>query len=886
MKRDIYYFSGTHWDREWYQTFQGFRYRLVRALNDVCKAWEKMPEFGVFHLDGQTIPLEDYAEIEPETAQKIKSLIEEGKIKIGPWYVMPDEFNISGESFIRNLMMGHELSKKWGAEDAWKFGYICDIFGHIAQTPQIFQGFGINYSLFSRGYFSDTEPYFIWRSPDGSEVLNMRMGNRSGYGEFAVQVTDKGKMNRSVEEAREDLEEYIPFLLSTTKFPVHIVMDALDHRPLRPETSDYIKAIQEICPEAEIHHTDLIEAGKHLEQYRDELDVVTGEMNNANRGGFPDLITNVLSSYYPLKQANDICQNRLEKVIEPFMAFASMAKKPFNRNYVKEAYRYLIQNHPHDSIGGCSIDQVHKDMEYRYDQTKEICDVLESEYIRMNSVGGGYEVGKESDGLVTLFNPLPFEREEVITVPLYMKPEFATTYCDQPFGFETVNSFHILDENGNEIPYQLKSVRNGQVHRLYDQIWQSTNVYTVSFMAKTPAGGRSSYRIVPSVKPSRYLKHLTSGRDYMENEYIRVDIDPCGSITLTDRKTGKVYLNQLILADDSEIGDGWYHANAREDRTVYSAAGKCRIEKVESGAVRCVFRITKEMEVPKELVLNHESQYRSSEYETCTAVFEVGLSEGARFADVHMTYDNRVKNHRVRLMIPTYTEGDTYFADQPFYCCTRKVGIDYETQNQREYDQYEKSMNGVTGKRDKDGNGLVFISAEGLHEVASTDDSEATLYVTLLRGFRKTVMTNGETRGQILGTHSYSFLLAPVDKTVTFADIIKQKSVMGAGVLSAYTEIGKEEAVPQSVSECKLEGEGIILSILKCAEREDGVVARVYNASDEESNAKLTFKNEILSAKFVNLNEEEIADNALKTNDREIAFSVKPWQIKTVLIKM
>ncbi|MBO5060643.1 MAG: hypothetical protein J6C82_07010 [Clostridia bacterium] len=95
-KFDIFYFSSTHWDREWYQDFQGFRYRLVKMLDNLLDLFEKDRMYQTFHFDGQTIVLEDYAEICPEKKEKLLKLIKERKILIGPWYVMPDEFLLSG----------------------------------------------------------------------------------------------------------------------------------------------------------------------------------------------------------------------------------------------------------------------------------------------------------------------------------------------------------------------------------------------------------------------------------------------------------------------------------------------------------------------------------------------------------------------------------------------------------------------------------------------------------------------------------------------------------------------------------------------------------------------------------------------------------------------
>ena len=46
-KLKIFLFSSTHWDREWYQYFQGFRWRLVNTVDDLLDKLEKYPEFGI-----------------------------------------------------------------------------------------------------------------------------------------------------------------------------------------------------------------------------------------------------------------------------------------------------------------------------------------------------------------------------------------------------------------------------------------------------------------------------------------------------------------------------------------------------------------------------------------------------------------------------------------------------------------------------------------------------------------------------------------------------------------------------------------------------------------------------------------------------------------------
>ncbi len=185
----LYILSSTHWDREWYQPFQGFRKRLVDFAAALCNHLEQHPEFGAFHFDGQTVVLEDIYEIRPDLRPRFEALIAAGRVLVGPWYVMPDEFLVSGEALIRNLAAGHRLAAAHGGR-AWKFGYLCDSFGHIAQLPQVLKGFGIDYALLGRGTNEhSTAPLFAWRAPDGSEVITVKLFDQMGYPAYWLEQT-------------------------------------------------------------------------------------------------------------------------------------------------------------------------------------------------------------------------------------------------------------------------------------------------------------------------------------------------------------------------------------------------------------------------------------------------------------------------------------------------------------------------------------------------------------------------------------------------------------------------------------------------------------------------------------------------------------------------
>src|SRR5512145_2940001 len=142
--RTLHVISHTHWDREWYLTFEQFRFRLVELIDQLLDLLQRDPTFRAFHLDGQTIVLEDYLQIRPERAEELRTRVREGRILVGPWYVQPDEFLVSGEALIRNLQIGLRIARDYGEPMMIGYLYLPDAFGHIAQLPQLLRGFGLD----------------------------------------------------------------------------------------------------------------------------------------------------------------------------------------------------------------------------------------------------------------------------------------------------------------------------------------------------------------------------------------------------------------------------------------------------------------------------------------------------------------------------------------------------------------------------------------------------------------------------------------------------------------------------------------------------------------------------------------------------------------------
>ena len=142
----VHIISHSHWDREWYLPFESHRMQLVELFDNLFDLFENDPEFKSFHLDGQTIVLDDYLEIRPEIATKSKVTLTKASSRFGPFYILQDDYLISSEANVRNTLIGQQEAAKWGKST--QIGYFPDTFGNMGQAPQLLQKSGIHVAAF------------------------------------------------------------------------------------------------------------------------------------------------------------------------------------------------------------------------------------------------------------------------------------------------------------------------------------------------------------------------------------------------------------------------------------------------------------------------------------------------------------------------------------------------------------------------------------------------------------------------------------------------------------------------------------------------------------------------------------------------------------------
>lgn len=868
MKIQIKYFSGTHWDREWYQTYQGFRFELVDVIDELIDVLEKDKEYKVFHLDGQTIVLDDYLEIKPYKKERLLKLIKDGRILIGPWYTMPDEQIVNGESIIRNLIVGHQKAKQYGTT-AWKCGYICDIFGHIAQMPQIFNGFNINTCVLGRGTVQEeTGTTFIWNSSTNNSVLVYKIPEYYGYGSFAAEVVGERSTNIELDPNSKEFEEkcraYIDREIKRASCPVIVLFDAMDHESPHPQIPHYIKKIKEFYPECDVEICDLNKAFKELEKYKDSFKKVTGELLRPAKiiAPFQHLLEHTLSSRYDVKYRNAKCETLLF-AIESLMVYNDVNKLGISGNYLKVLWELLLANHAHDSICGCSRDRIHSEMHYRFSQIESFYESLSDHIVRR--INNGFSVIKEGTSNFSIFNPLPYEVTKYIKIQLPFEKGYP--FYVEPFGYENILAFELYDKNHNKLEYDyLELLNNVKVRTIKEQMLDCSLV-TIGVKVTLNPFGFTSFEIASSSMPTRQLNSfILDGETTMDNGSIRVSFNLDGTYNVFDYKTNEVYKCGLII-DDSEIGDGWNSSRVLKDNKVVSST--CDFEIINDGPVSCTIRCNRHIKVPTCVNTFASKIVRSNEYKSLELTQDITIVKGSNKVLINIQLDNNVLDHRLRYGFNSNVTSN-YHVSQAFTFVDRKCGIDKNTLSWKEVDSLEKSTSGIVYKEENN-KGLIIYNRYGVKEVSGLDNQDGSIYFTLIRCFNKTHTSLGEEGGELQGKHNYEFALEPISSKIDELRLQKDLDTYRSNEICFVSKNTKYDTSLINI-------ESSCISCLKPTENKDGIAIRLYNPSNKAVNVKIE-----INFAYKLLIETDMLEN--KINDINNEFCLKANEIKTLVIK-
>ena len=900
-RKTIHVVSNSHWDREWGYPFEETRLLLLRFMDELLALLDADPAFHSFTLDSQTLAVEDYLDLRPERRADIERHVRSGRLIVGPWYSLPEEYVVSGESLVRNLVVGHRVAAALGGGS--KIGYTPFSYGQTSQMPQIYRGFDIDTIIFYRG-INTPRSEFILEGADGSRLLGMRFGclSRFSYYFYVYRMLRYG-MGR--DEWWYDWDRgAAPFRLATDRHPRdhyyilddtrkqwnteriaeqlrHLVEDESRHfstsqiccmqgfdssNPDARET-EIVRLCQDLMPEHTIRLSNLAE---YMAAMRDEVKdpaVLTGEFRDPGSvGKWTHLYGDIISARTRLKRANHRAEQALQRWAEPWSAAAAMLGAEYLKPALDRAWKLLLQNHPHDTITGAGIDQMEKDSLHRADQIEVICEGVTRRALQeIQARIDNFDLGAK-DVVLTVFNPCPFPRRGVISC-----------YLDMPdrMGYE---AFRIVAP-GAARPQRLQKVEQFRWGALVRNL-QDISLELVADRVRChievdeiPALGYRTYHLERAARFEPGDGTLAPAARTLENEHLRVDFHDNGTLSLTHKETGHTFAGLHYLEDSGETGHSWIHQEPQANEVITSHGFPCAIALEEAGPLYARMRVDSVLRIPigvedpmtgKDRFEFRPDTRRSGLCRDLTVTSRFTLRAGQRRLEVTTSLDNQCRDHRLRVVLPTgLAAARQTHAEAAFDVIARDIhvreGTPYHGRPNPQYPMHRfvDVSDGTLG---------LAVLNTGIREYEVADTPERPLAITLLRAFtyrncpiigRWEVHPEMEL-AQCIGPHEWSYAIYPHRGDWT-QGVFREAEEFNLPLEAA--QAGPHAGtLPKAQSFLELAGDELQLTAVKRAEDRPGsLIVRLFNPLDRDLDGELRLARPIRHAWVVNLNEERRA---------------------------
>ncbi|MFJ7625177.1 hypothetical protein ACIQZN_01650 [Streptomyces sp. NPDC097595] len=871
---DCHVVTHVHWDREWYRPFEAFRARLVELAERVCTQLDE-GRMSAFHLDGQTIVLSDVAALRPDLADRLRAHAEAGRLTLGPWHVLADNQLVSGENLVRNLLTARRWAPGKGALAS--VGYSPDAFGHPADLPRLLNGFGMDTALVWRGA-PDGVARFRWRSPDGSEVFAVNQGYHgaevlwgAGDGDDAA---DSARLTAFLDGERKRLAQG-PWLL----------MNGGDH--LAP--SDPGRRIASLGAVADAEGARLRQST--LEEFfaaaRDEsvvgaLPLVDGELRHP-AGHLTFILPGTLSARTYLKQANTAAQNLLERWAEPLVALHAPHDATLAAD-LRHAWELLLRNAPHDSLCGCSVDEVHRENAVRYERVTQLGElVVERALLR-----AGYDVRLHGDR--------PHDEARLVVVNPHADTAAGVIEAD----VLTAPGRHpvaLLDADGNGIPFEAEPLGEETAFAAdLDLLPDSRPSFRHRLRFRTPeltGFGCDVVRVVLADAPLAEAELAladTAALDAPDGG----SLSPAADASLTWlRPDGTRQAGYGLLTDGGDRGDTYNYDPPADDRVVRP---RLTASRVRTSPVRQVMEIDAVLDLPVGLTATREA--RAARTREVPVRIEVSLWHGDPLLRWRIELDNTVTDHRLRLHVPGRGGDGTWTGDGHWSLIERPIAADLGPLPQ------EKGHEAVCGSapvqslgalgRDEDRTALI---APGLPEMRGLGAGETPtgadeeIVVTLLRsvGWLSRFDLRSRTTGagpalptpeaQCQGRQTFEVAMATGAPVARDHDLVRTAARFRTPPRAWQLRPGTDPVGHRSA----LTARGALLGALKTAEDGNGLILRLSNPGAEKRVAHVSAAPGTLLTP-ARLDERTNGEAPVQAGEEAVAWPLDPHATLTVRV--
>ena len=383
MRQRLHLLCNAHLDPAWLWEIEegaGEALSTFRIAADFCEEFE-----GFVFNHNEVILYKWIEEYDPALFRKIQRLVAEGKWHImGGWYLQPDCNMPSGESFVRQMLLGRIYFKeKFGKVPTTAINF--DPFGHTRGLVQIMRKAGYDSYIVCRPGQNDCplpDDEFRWVGHDGSEVTVHRA--------YKAYSSGRGRAQAKVEGFMQDFpDKQVGLVLwgigNHGGGPSRIDLTNLQELIERTETFEIVHS----TPEA--YFAELHASGKELPVYGKDL-------NPWAPGCYTSQIL--------VKQKHRKLENELYAVEKVMSAYALQGFGEYPQKELHEATVDLMVSEFHDMLPGTSIKTVEEATIRLMDHGLEILSRLKAR--AFFALTSGQPKAGEGEVPIFVYNPHPY----------------------------------------------------------------------------------------------------------------------------------------------------------------------------------------------------------------------------------------------------------------------------------------------------------------------------------------------------------------------------------------------------------------------------------------------------------------------------------------------
>ncbi len=885
----------SHYDPAWFARREITRRMLGAFYEKVIALLDDNEEYR-FTADSQTQILEDIllnftGKNRERIRKKLSRYIAEGRLVVGPYYAGIDLNLSSGAVLRRNILYGLSDARAYGWQGE-QVGWMIDQFGFPAQMWQIHKKFGIESVILWRGIGlkpDEAKAEIFLESPDGSRMLAKWLfvqGYR--FGLYIGKYTDIG-LPRLIQESKKIKDYTISDNL--------LIMDGYEGEDTPDNPLEVIKRMRDAGGNILVSTPRLFMSELEKDVCGRELPVVRGYQNY---GYYSPVLRGIISARQYVKQAHQLCNDMFVRFMDPLAVFSEYFHVSQHWDEMEQLWRKLIRMASHDELGGCGIDDIHRDSMSVYETIYSAANDLVERNLKL--FGENINVDFSGDRIpVALFNTLPYERNDSIKLSISV-----------PSGWK---SLFLHDDDG--VAYDIQ---------ILDVSWQKNDRKKVDLLLgfpgnkKLPAFGYKTFFIGENQgADEEKIREITCGTDWMENDRVRVEIDKNGTFSLFHKETEKIYRNQGYIRVEPDGGDTYDFSHIKNHRVLTSLAEDADIKLEYCGSIEVRFTVAYTLMVPSSLTEDRRSWV--NETAPLKIVLSLILRKGNERLDMDVRVFNTVKDARIRLCFPVETDAEELYVNRqfdvhrmPFFSTDLSAdekedifkhmagmissGMDVvDTKTNINFKWLDIPVTKVAGTA---GNGgIAFLNRDNFEfEIRNESGRDKIVEFTLLRSVgwnaRADLLTRNINAGWEIytpdafcyGMYSFSFSVFPHSGSWKEGRVREESEKKDADIQSVTLE-KKKGILPLTFSLFRVHTESIIISeITRNSNEPEEIICILYNPDDTAGRISFSFGSDLLSVFITNLDGRGRRDVVHGPGKNEFEVSLKKKEIGELHVRI